>query len=106
MCIYCIGVIKIIISDAFSFRLALQNTQLLKFFCDADPRVRPLVFTLRYWGKLKEVSTNPISGPRLTNYALSFLVVFFLQNTQPPILPSVAELAVLPGNFAFINHTR
>ncbi|XP_064594868.1 speckle targeted PIP5K1A-regulated poly(A) polymerase-like [Liolophura sinensis] len=79
-------------------RLGLQNTKLLKFFCNVDPRVRPLVFALRYWGKLKEVSTNPVSGPRLTNYALSLLVVFFLQNTQPPVLPTMAELEVLPEN--------
>ncbi|XP_076456171.1 LOW QUALITY PROTEIN: uncharacterized protein LOC143290532 [Babylonia areolata] len=73
-------------------RLALRNTQLLKM-CAEDRRVRLLVFAVRYWGRWKQVAGNQNCGPRLTNYCLSLLVLFYLANTSPPLLPSVQALA-------------
>ena len=76
---------------SFSFnRLALRNTELINFYANFDERVRPLIYTIRHWGKVRQLSGG--GGPRLTNYALSLLVVYFLQTRDPCVLPTVEKL--------------
>ncbi|XP_042896155.1 speckle targeted PIP5K1A-regulated poly(A) polymerase [Parasteatoda tepidariorum] len=64
------------------------NTQLLRFYNQIDDRLQPLVITLRHWGK----SLGFIKSGILSSYALTLLVVFFLQNVEPPVLPPVKLL--------------
>ncbi|XP_038077444.1 speckle targeted PIP5K1A-regulated poly(A) polymerase-like [Patiria miniata] len=73
-------------------RLALQNSKLLKFYSQLETQVRPLVFTIRQWAKLRQLAGNTGAGPRLTNYALTLMVLFYLQAKDEPVIPSVAEL--------------
>ncbi|XP_033646926.1 speckle targeted PIP5K1A-regulated poly(A) polymerase-like [Asterias rubens] len=72
--------------------LALKNTKLLKFYSSLLPQVRPLVFTVRRWAKVCQLAGNTGAGPRLTNYALTLMVLFYLQARERPLLPSVTKL--------------
>lgn len=72
-----------------TFRMALRNTKLLQLL-GQEVRLGPLTFTVRLWARTKDLSGQ---GPRLTSYALTLLVIFYLQNTSPPVLPSIQALA-------------
>lgn len=76
-------------------KIALQNTRLLQALSQYDPRIKPLVYTIRYWGRLKQIAGNIKTGPRMTNYALTLMVIYYLQNTNPVTLPTIQALSDL-----------
>ncbi|XP_056645152.1 poly(A) RNA polymerase, mitochondrial [Diorhabda sublineata] len=66
---------------------------------ELDERVRPLIFAIRKWAKAKGI-TNSSPGRWISNFALTLLVIAFLQNPsygRQPILPSLNKLTELAG---------
>lgn len=85
-----------------NFRLALQNTRLLQTYSLFDQRVKPLIYAVRYWAKLKGLAGNPKAGNQLSNYALTWMVLYYLMNTKPSLVPTVEYLANLCGKHLII----
>lgn len=67
-------------------------SELLYLFGEIDERVRPLIFFVRRWAEEWDVTRIIRPGPFISNFTLSCLVLFFLQQLKQPILPSINEL--------------
>lgn len=63
-------------------------SELLYMFGEMDSRVRPLTFCVRKWAQSCGL-TNPSPGRWITNFSLTCLVIFFLQQIKNPVLPSI-----------------
>ncbi|XP_026730146.1 poly(A) RNA polymerase, mitochondrial-like isoform X2 [Trichoplusia ni] len=62
-----------------------------------DARVRPLTFAVRRWAQAAAL-TNPHPGRWITNFPLTLMVLFFLQNTPGGcVLPTVKTLVQRAG---------
>lgn len=59
-------------------------------FGQIDGRVMPLVFSIRRWAQAVGV-TNPSPGRWISNFSLTCLVIFYLQQMAKPILPAINE---------------
>ncbi|KAL4141673.1 hypothetical protein QTP88_004265 [Uroleucon formosanum] len=67
--------------------VGIRNTHLLYCYSRLDYRVRPLVVTIKLWA-----SHHNINDPKkmtLSSYSLVLMVINFLQNVEPPVLPSL-----------------
>ena len=72
---------------SFLFRLGVANSDLLRCYMSLDPRVPRLVFIVRAWAKAKALT----AGRHLTSYALTLMVLYFLQTQDPPVIPSLQQ---------------
>ncbi|XP_057680602.1 poly(A) RNA polymerase, mitochondrial isoform X2 [Corythoichthys intestinalis] len=77
-------------------RVAMKSSELLYLYSQLDPRVRHLVFTVRCWARAHGV-TSSIPGAWITNFSLTVMVLFFLQQRSPPIIPTLDHLRELAG---------
>ena len=67
--------------------MGVLNSKLLYLLQDFDVRVRPLLYALKIWAKSNRlIGFNDSS---LSSYAFTLLVLFYLQQTTPPVVPGV-----------------
>lgn len=71
-------------------------TELLHLYGQLDFRVRPLVFAVRYWAKETELTAQS-GGPYLSNFMLTLMAIYYLQQGDCPLLPSVDQLRQYAG---------
>uniref|UniRef100_A0A1B6CKY0 PAP-associated domain-containing protein n=1 Tax=Clastoptera arizonana TaxID=38151 RepID=A0A1B6CKY0_9HEMI len=79
---------------SISSMTAIYMSELLYTFGNIDWRIRPLMFTIKKWAAEVKL-TNPNPGRYITNFSISLLVIFYLQ--QIKILPSLDELIKKSG---------
>uniref|UniRef100_A0A1S4GI68 Uncharacterized protein n=2 Tax=Anopheles gambiae TaxID=7165 RepID=A0A1S4GI68_ANOGA len=83
--------------------LTMNNTagvymsELLYLFGQLDARVRPLTFCVRRWAQSVGL-TNQTPGYWITNFSLTMLVMYFLQQLARPVLPSINRLIQLSAS--------
>ncbi|VDM69774.1 unnamed protein product [Strongylus vulgaris] len=69
--------------------LALYNTQLLRTYCSWDRRVAPVGIWVKRWAKSCDI--GDASRGSLSSYAIIILLIHYLQNCDPPVLPRLQE---------------
>lgn len=67
-------------------------SELLYIYGEIDDRVRPLAFCIRKWASSIGLTNSASPGRWISNFSLTVLVLFFLQNLENPILPPLKKL--------------
>ncbi|MEE6459584.1 hypothetical protein FKM82_000660 [Ascaphus truei] len=70
--------------------LALQNTRLLASYAAIDPRVKHLCYTMKVFTKMCDI--GDASRGSLSSYAYTLMVLYYLQQRNPPVIPVLQEL--------------
>ena len=76
-------------SILFNFRLALANTELIRTYTSIDVRVPVLLYTIRSWAKYNNLIGR--TALQITSYALTVMVINYLQQLTPPVLPCLQK---------------
>ncbi|CAF1174331.1 unnamed protein product [Adineta steineri] len=71
--------------------LAIENTRLLKTYTDIDPRVSELGYMIKHLAKFCGI--GDASRGTLSSYAYIIMLIHFLQQIQPPVLPVLQQLS-------------
>ncbi|KAL7313891.1 hypothetical protein PS15m_007571 [Mucor circinelloides] len=71
--------------------IALQNTKMIKTYVALDSRVRPLIMTIKHWTKQRSLN-DAANGGTLSSYTWTCMIINFLQQRQPPILPVLHQI--------------
>lgn len=69
----------------------VHNSKFLHFLTQYDRRFYELALILKYWAKKNEL----IDTTMFSTYAFTMLIIFFLQNQNPPVLPPINKLQSL-----------
>ncbi|GIY19352.1 speckle targeted PIP5K1A-regulated poly(A) polymerase [Caerostris darwini] len=72
-------------------KVSMKNTKLILFLGKLDERYLTITRIIRYWAKCCDI----VGGfDKFSCYALSLLVLHFLQTRNPPILPPINEVSL------------
>lgn len=70
--------------------LALHNTHLLASYAAIDRRVKVLCYVMKVFAKMCDI--GDASRGSLSSYAYTLMVLFFLQQRNPPVIPVLQEI--------------
>ncbi|XP_065601739.1 terminal uridylyltransferase 7 isoform X1 [Cyrtonyx montezumae] len=70
--------------------LALHNTRLLSSYAAIDCRVKYLCYTMKVFTKMCDI--GDASRGSLSSYAYTLMVLYFLQQRNPPVIPVLQEI--------------
>ncbi|XP_068167780.1 terminal uridylyltransferase 7 [Antennarius striatus] len=70
--------------------LALHNTHLLASYAAIDRRVKTLCYVMKVFAKTCDI--GDASRGSLSSYAYTLMVLFFLQQRDPPVIPVLQEI--------------
>lgn len=70
--------------------LALHNTRLLASYAAIDPRVKLICYIMKVFTKVCDI--GDASRGSLSSYAYTLMVLYFLQQRNPPVIPVLQEI--------------
>ena len=70
--------------------LALENTRMLRTYASIDNRVKVLGYVVKEWAKRCDI--GDASRGSLSSYAYILMLLYYLQQVQPPVIPVLQEL--------------
>nr|XP_022314742.1 terminal uridylyltransferase 4-like isoform X1 [Crassostrea virginica] len=70
--------------------LALHNTRMINLYSTMDPRVKVLGYAIKVFAKICEI--GDASRGSLSSYAYILMLIYYLQQCKPPVLPVLQEL--------------
>lgn len=70
--------------------LAQHNTRMLATYAAIDPRVKYLGYTVKFFAKRCDI--GDASRGSLSSYAYILMVLYFLQQRNPPVIPVLQEI--------------
>ncbi|XP_043942789.1 terminal uridylyltransferase 4 [Protopterus annectens] len=70
--------------------LAQHNTRMLAMYAAIDPRVKYLGYTMKVFAKRCDI--GDASRGSLSSYAYILMVLYFLQQRKPPVIPVLQEI--------------
>nr|XP_032836987.1 terminal uridylyltransferase 4-like [Petromyzon marinus] len=70
--------------------LAQHNTRMLATYAQLDPRVQILGYTLKVFAKVCDI--GDASRGSLSSYGYILMLLYFLQQRQPPVVPVLQQL--------------
>lgn len=71
--------------------LGRQNSKLVSAYCSLDPRVSMLGKLVKKWAKAFDL-VGCVDG-HLNSYAYTLVTIYYLMNTNPPVIPNLQDLA-------------
>merc|ERR1719228_1789673 len=81
---------------SFKNRASVCNTEFIRLCTEVDARVRPLMVTVRYFAKRYDLAGGG-GGMKMSNYGLTMLIIFYLQQLEIPILHPVSTYQSVAG---------
>lgn len=75
----------------------VRNSRVILMYTQYDPRVRPILMTIRYWFKVHKLTGT------INNYSVTMLVLFFLQTGLVPVVPKFKDVVIYSGEFCVTN---
>eukprot|EP00397_Hematodinium_sp_SG-2012_P019494 GEMP01020031.1.p1 GENE.GEMP01020031.1~~GEMP01020031.1.p1 ORF type:complete len:510 (+),score=131.47 GEMP01020031.1:69-1598(+) len=71
--------------------LGFHNTRLMGAYHQLDPRVGSVGLLVKQWARAYELLNS--SDGHMNSYAWTLLTIFYLMNTDPPVVPNLQDLA-------------
>ncbi|XP_047345837.1 speckle targeted PIP5K1A-regulated poly(A) polymerase-like [Vespa velutina] len=78
---------KISCDISFKNGFGIYNSKLIKHCLSLDMRLKPLIIVIKYWARQYKIS----GCGKISNYALIMLIIFYLQQAEPYVLPPLRE---------------
>ncbi|KAG2225535.1 hypothetical protein INT45_010362 [Circinella minor] len=70
--------------------MGVENSKLIKEYTSLDPRVRPFLYAIKTFTKMRKI--NDSTGSTLSSYTYVLMGLFYLMTCSPPVIPNLQKL--------------